>query len=332
MERLFSSMYRCTGARLLLTACSNYTPGRTPNLSAFCWSAAGLTPAQLQMLISSPPEQVWRLAAQMGVFKQCRNGQMGQPVRPANPAGFVNSGSAASQANYINAMAHLHQLHGHHAQTPPQPAAPNLGQPLPDGYTQQLNGGLLQQQILRQQQQQQAQVPVATDNSHRVLLELGKTFAALGITVEAAINAGLLGGLAVADVHTLCEANAAEVHRMQLTGIQPQPHLANQVFGNQAALKPDVSVADLLARSGVGGGGAPAANPAILAAARQQQALVSVRPRCCCHRPHDDLLGGRVACLTKNVQVFQRIARYLLDGSQPSSEHQLLHYCLPAYL
>ena len=240
------------------------------------------------MLISSPPEQVWRLAAQMGVFKQRRNGQMGQPVRPANPAGFVNSGSAASQANYINAMAHLHQLHGHHAQTPPQPAAPNLGQPLPDGYTQQLNGGLLQQQILRQQQQQQqaqAQAPVATDNSHRVLLELGKTFAALGITVEAAINAGLLGGLAVADVHTLCEANAAEVHRMQLTGIQPQPHLANQVFGNQAALKPDVSVADLLARSGVGGGGAPAANPAILAAARQQQALVSVCPRRCCYVP-----------------------------------------------
>lgn len=231
------------------------------------------------MLISSPPEQVWRLAAQMGVFKQRRNGQMGQPVRPANPAGFVNSGSAASQANYINAMAHLHQLHGHHNQTPPQPAAPKLGQSLPDGFTQQVNGGLLQQQILRQQQQAQAQVPIANDNSHRVLLELGKTFAALGITVEAAINAGLLGGLAVADVHTLCEANAAEVHRMQLTGIQPQPHLANQVFGHQAALKPDVSVADLLARSGVGGG-VPATNPAMLAAARQQQALVSVCPRC----------------------------------------------------
>lgn len=228
------------------------------------------------MLISSPPEQVWRLAAQMGVFKQRRNGQMGQPLRQPNPGGFVNSGSDASQANYINAMAHLHQLHGHHNQTPPQPAAANLGQNLRNGFNhQQLDGGLLQQHILRQQQQAQAQVPVANDNSHRVLLELGKTFAALGITVEAAINAGLLGGLAVADVQTLCEASAAEVHRMQLTGIQPQPHLANQVFGNQAALKPDVSVADLLARSGVGIG-ASATNPAILAAARQQQALVSL--------------------------------------------------------
>lgn len=256
---------------------------------------AGLTPAQLQMLISSPPEQVWRLAAQMGVFKQRRNGQIGQPVRPANPAGFVNSGSAASQANYINAMAHLHQLHGHHNQTPPQPAATNLGQSLPDGFTQQLNGGLLQQQILRQQQAQ-AQVPVANDNSHRVLLELGKTFAALGITVEAAINAGLLGGLAVADVHTLCKANAAEVHRMQLTGIQPQPHLANQVFGNQAALKPDVSVADLLARSGVAGG-VPGTNPAILAAARQQQALVSFCPRCCRSSGTSCHIAAMTACL-----------------------------------
>ena len=278
------SMYGSISKQLLLLM-SNCLLASCYNLRFVCLFAAGLTPAQLQMLISSPPEQVWRLAAQMGVFKQRRNGQMGQPVRPANPAGFVNSGSAASQANYINAMAHLHQLHGHHNQTPPQSAATNLGQSLPDGFNQQLNGGLLQQQILRQQQQQaQAQVPIANDNSHRVLLELGKTFAALGITVEAAINAGLLGGLAVADVHTLCEANAAEVHRMQLTGIQPQPHLANQVFGNQGALKPDVSVADLLARSGVGGG-APATNPAILAAARQQQALVSVCPKSWRSRP-----------------------------------------------
>lgn len=244
------------------------------------------------MLISSPPEQVWRLAAQMGVFKQRRNGQVGQTLQPPPPTGFVNNGSSASQANYINAMAHLHQLHGHHSQNTPQAAAPNLGHSFPDGFSQQLNGGLLQQQILRQQQQQQAQAPVATDNGQRVLLELGKTFAGLGITVEAAINAGLLGGLAVAAVHTLCEAYAAEVHRMQLTGIQPQPHLANQVFGNQAALKPDVSVADLLARSGVGLG-APASNPAALAAARQQQALVSlhnmlhcIASTCCTARLH----------------------------------------------
>ena len=202
---------------------------------------------------------------------------MGPPLRQPSPSGFVNNNST-SQASYINAMAHLHQLHGHHNQPPPQPAPTNLGQTLPEGFAhQQLNGGLLQQHILRQQQQAQAQVPVPPDNSHRVLLELGKTFAALGITVEAAINAGLLGGLAVADVQTLCDANAAEVHRMQLTGIQPQPHLANQVFGNQAALKPDVSVADLLARSGVGMG-PPATNPAILAAARQQQAMVSPSP------------------------------------------------------
>ncbi|KAL3142544.1 hypothetical protein ABBQ38_002866 [Trebouxia sp. C0009 RCD-2024] len=256
----------------------NQTPPRPPNGLLFETNdidLSGLTPAQLQMLISSPPEQVWRLAAQMGVFKQRRNGQMGPPLRQPNSTGFVNS--ATSQASYINAMAHLHQLHGHHNQPPPQQAPANLGQTLPDGFAhQQLNGGLLQQHILRQQQQAQAQVPVAPDNSHRVLLELGKTFAALGITVEAAINAGLLGGLAVADVQTLCDANAAEVHRMQLFGIQPQPHLASQVFGNQAALKPDVSVADLLARSGVGMG-PPATNPAILAAARQQQALLGVQ-------------------------------------------------------
>ncbi len=230
------------------------------------------------MLISSPPEQVWRLAAQMGVFKQRRNGQVGAPLRQATPTGFVGNGSSASQANYINAMAHLHQLHGHHSQNPPpQQAAASLGQNLPDGFTQHLNGGLLQQQILRQQQQAQPQV----NDAQRILLELGKTLAGLGITVEAAINAGLLGGLAVADVHTLCEAYAAEVQRMQLTGVQPQPHLAGQVFGNQAALKPDISVADLLASSGAGvGAGAAATNPAILAAARQQQqALVS----CCCH-------------------------------------------------
>lgn len=232
---------------------------------------SGLTPAQLQMLISSPPEQVWRLAAQMGVFKQRRNGHVSAPLRQAAPTTFVGNGSSASQANYINAMAHLHQLHGHHSQTPPQPAAAPLGQTLPDGFAQQVNGGLLQQQILRQQQQQQQQQaqPQVTD-AQRILLELGKTLAGLGITVEAAINAGLLGGLAVADVHTLCEAYAAEVQRMQLSGVQPQPHLAGQVFGNQAALKPEMNVADLLARSG-SGAGAAATNPAIIAAARQQQ-------------------------------------------------------------
>ena len=217
------------------------------------------------MLISSPPEQVWRLAAQMGVFKQRRNGQVGAPMRQATPNGFGGNGSSASQANYINAMAHLHQLHGHHSQTPAQPAPAPLAQNLPDGFAQQLNGGLLQQQILRQQQQQ-AQPQV--NDAQRILLELGKTLAGLGITVEAAINAGLLGGLAVADVHTLCEAYAAEVQRMQLTGVQPQPHLAGQVFGVQAAMKPDISVADLLARSGAGAAGT---SPAVLAAARQQQ-------------------------------------------------------------
>ena len=226
------------------------------------------------MLISSPPEQVWRLAAQMGVFKQRRNGQIGAPLRQVNPAGFVNNGSSASQANYINAMAHLHQLHGHHSQNQPQPAAAT-GAHAHDGFTQQLNGGLLQQQILQQQQQRQQQQqqqqaqPQATD-AHRILLELGKTLAGLGITVEAAINAGLLGGLAVADVHTLCEAYGTEVQRMQLTGIQPQPHLAGQIFGNQAAMKPDINVADLLARSGAAG--SAATNPAIMAAASQQQA------------------------------------------------------------
>ncbi|KAL0019592.1 hypothetical protein WJX79_004558 [Trebouxia sp. C0005] len=56
----------------------------------------------------------------------------------------------------------------------------------------------------------------------------------------------------------------------QLSGVQPQPHLAGQVFGNQAALKPEINVADLLARSG-SGAGAAATNPAILAAAQQQQ-------------------------------------------------------------
>jgi len=238
---------------------------------------AGLTPAQLQMLISSPPEQVWRLAAQMGVFKQRRNGHVSAPLRQAAPTSFVGNGSSASQANYINAMAHLHQLHGHHSQNPPQTAAAPLGQTLPDGFAQQVNGGLLQQQILRQQQQQ-AQ-PQVTD-AQRILLELGKTLAGLGITVEAAINAGLLGGLAVADVHTLCEAYAAEVQRMQLSGVQPQPHLAGQVFGNQAALKPEINVADLLARSG-SGAGAAATNPAILAAARQQQQQALVSPWRC---------------------------------------------------
>ena len=241
---------------------------------------AGLTPAQLQMLISSPPEQVWRLAAQMGVFKQRRNGHVSAPLRQAAPPSFMGNGSSASQANYINAMAHLHQLHGHHSQNPPQPAAAPLGQTLPDGFAQQVNGGLLQQQILRQQQQQQQQAQPQVTDAQRILLELGKTLAGLGITVEAAINAGLLGGLAVADVHTLCEAYAAEVPRMQMSGVQPQPHLAGQVFGNQAALKPEINAADLLARSG-SGAGAAATNPAILAAARQQQQQALVSPWCC---------------------------------------------------
>jgi hypothetical protein len=252
------------------------TPVCPPALLTVYLLHAGLTPAQLQMLISSPPEQVWRLAAQMGVFKQRRNGHVNTPLRQAAPPSFVGNGSSASQANYINAMAHLHQLHGHHSQNPPQPAAAPLGQTLPDGFAQQVNGGLLQQQILRQQQQQQQAQPQVTD-AQRILLELGKTLAGLGITVEAAINAGLLGGLAVADVHTLCEAYAAEVQRMQMSGVQPQPHLAGQVFGNQAALKPEINVADLLARSG-SGAGAAATNPAILAAARQQQQQALVSP------------------------------------------------------
>ena len=241
----------------------------------------GLTPAQLQMLISSPPEQVWRLAAQMGVFKQQqqlrRNGQVGLPVRPPITNGFAGNGHSASQANYINAMAHLHQLHGQHNQTPqPQPqTASNAVEPAaPHGYLQQLPGGLLQQQVLRaqqlQQQQQQQQHPQVND-AHRILLELGKTLAGLGITVEAAINAGLLGGLAVADVHTLCDAYATEVRRMQVAGLHPQPHLAHHFLGGQAAPKP-VAVGDLL--SNHAGNQSVAANPAALAAARQH-ALVS---------------------------------------------------------
>ena len=229
---------------------------------------AGLTPAQLQMLISSPPEQVWRLAAQMGVFKQQRrNGQVGVPVRPPVANGFAGSGSSASQANYINAMAHLHQLHGQHPQHTTAPVTPgSLGQP--DSYAQQINGGLLQQQVLRAQQQQQPQV----NDAHRILLELGKTLAGLGITVEAAINAGLLGGLAVADVHTLCDAYAAEVRRMQLTGVQPQPQLAHHFLGGQGAPKPGGGIADLLRQSSLN---SVAPNPAALAAARQQ-ALVGL--------------------------------------------------------
>ncbi|DBA81492.1 TPA: hypothetical protein ACH3X1_007271 [Trebouxia sp. C0004] len=249
----------------------NQAAPRPPNGLLFETSdidLSGLTPAQLQMLISSPPEQVWRLAAQMGVFKQRRNGHASAPLRQAAPSSFVGNGSSASQANYINAMAHLHQLHGHHSQNSPQPAS-SLGQTLPDPFAHQVNGGLLQQQMLRQQQQQQQAQPQVTD-AQRILLELGKTLAGLGITVEAAINAGLLGGLAVADVHTLCEAYAAEMQRMQLSGVQPQPQLASQIFGNQAALKPEINVADLLTRSG-SGAGAATTNPAILAAARQQQ-------------------------------------------------------------
>ena len=223
------------------------------------------------MLISSPPEQVWRLAAQMGVFKQQRrNGQVPLPVRPPVVNGFASNSSNASQANYINAMAHLHQLHGNHGQhTPSHVTAASLGQTGPDSYAQQINGGLLQQQVLRAQQQQQPQI----NDAHRILLELGKTLAGLGITVEAAINAGLLGGLAVADVHTLCDAYAAEVRRMQLTGVQPQPHLAHHFLGGQGGLKPPGGgMAGLLGQPGVN---PVASNPAALAAARQQ-ALVGV--------------------------------------------------------
>lgn len=224
------------------------------------------------MLISSPPEQVWRLAAQMGVFKQQRrNGQVSLPVRNPVVNGYAGNGSSASQANYINAMAHLHQLHGNHSQNPPAPVtAASLGQTAPNSYAHPLNGGLLQQQILRAQPPQQPQPQV--NDAHRILLELGKTLAGLGITVEAAINAGLLGGLAVADVHTLCDAYAAEVRRMQLTGVQPQPHLAHHFLGGQATLKPPGVMADLLGQHAIND---VAANPAALAAVRQQ-ALVRV--------------------------------------------------------
>lgn len=248
---------------------------------------AGLTPAQLQMLISSPPEQVWRLAAQMGVFKQQqqqqqrRNGQVGLPVRAPITNGFAGNGHSASQANYINAMAHLHQLHGQHNQTPqPSTANTTVEHGPPDAYSQQLTGGLLQQQVLRaqqlqqqqQQQQHQQQHPQVND-AHRILLELGKTLAGLGITVEAAINAGLLGGLAVADVHTLCDAYATEVRRMQVAGLAPQPHLAHHFLGGQAVPKP-LAAGDLL---GHAGSHVAAGNPAALAAARQH-ALVSIPP------------------------------------------------------
>lgn len=53
-------------------------------------------------------------------------------------------------------------------------------------------------------------------NARVVLMELGQTLAQLGITVEGAVNAGLLGGLSAADVKVLSDAHSTESRRLAL--------------------------------------------------------------------------------------------------------------------
>lgn len=58
---------------------------------------------------------------------------------------------------------------------------------------------------------------LAHDQTARnVLMELGQTLAQLSITVENAVNAGLLGGLSAADVKVLSDAHAHEARRLAI--------------------------------------------------------------------------------------------------------------------
>lgn len=118
------------------------------------------------------------------------------------------------------------------------------------------------QQLLQRQQQQQAvaqQMTAQEGSAERILSELGKTLARMGISVDAAVNAGLLGGLSVPDLTTLLSSHAGETQRMQAAGVQPQPQMAAQLFGPSGAAQLQSSNAALQGGStnlagGVGGG------------------------------------------------------------------------------
>lgn len=80
---------------------------------------------------------------------------------------------------------------------------------------------------------QTAQAP-QDRTANGVLMELGSTLAQLGISVDSAANAGLLGGLSTADVSVLSEAHRFEQRRMLGSGISPTLHETQTGHGRVA--------------------------------------------------------------------------------------------------
>ena len=130
------------------------------------------------------------------------------------------------------------------------------------------------QQLLQRQQQQQAvaqQMTAQEGSAERILSELGKTLARMGISVDAAVNAGLLGGLSVPDLTTLLSSHAGETQRMQAAGVQPQPQMAAQLFGPSGAAQLQSSNAALQGGSTSLAGGMGGGNMQVPLHSQQQQ-------------------------------------------------------------
>ena len=130
------------------------------------------------------------------------------------------------------------------------------------------------QQLLQRQQQQQAvaqQMTAQEGSAERILSELGKTLARMGISVDAAVNAGLLGGLSVPDLTTLLSSHAGETQRMQAAGVQPQPQMAAQLFGPSGAAQLQSSNAALQGGSTTLAGGVGGSNMQVPLHSQQQQ-------------------------------------------------------------
>ncbi|KAK9816962.1 hypothetical protein WJX72_007550 [[Myrmecia] bisecta] len=188
-----------------------------PNLNL-----AGLSPDQLAMLTrlaNNHPREFWQVAAQMGLITNT-------PAPPAPQAAFN-----PQQAYLRNQQ--LPASYGGLPQGLNQRLGGQLGGGHPGvnsalaGLQQQLHGGV-RPQVSNQPNLDalaaEAYIGLAKNEAAQqqmTLVGLGKTIAQLGLTVEAAVNAGLLGGLSVADIRVLAEAHYHEATRLKGGAVQP---------------------------------------------------------------------------------------------------------------
>ena len=95
--------------------------------------------------------------------------------------------------------------------------------------------------------------PMRSTNSTQNLQDIGKTLAQLGISVEGAVNAGLLGGLSASDVRVVAESHRLACERVSFpnngNGVSAAPAfpgvVKSQSFGNLSAPSPSSPVGSI---------------------------------------------------------------------------------------